>query len=230
MELTTTFTYEGQRIEMVCEDHIMHREHLKGYFYEHPMLAWIHRNVPHGGTWVDVGANVGNHAVFFGKFMADTLVAFEPVERNYQHLRRNLAANCPGPFDKVLQAGAGSEAGTMAYDDPEGGTRWSQVKLSKDGAHTVPVVTIDSLGLKDVRLIKFDCEGMEAVAVLGAIETIRRDLPELFIEIWEDKELSRFKADLGLMGYRLIERFGHAPTYHFSASGRYPVTYRKPVE
>ena len=230
MELTTHFSYKGHRIDLACDDHVMHREHLRGGFYEHPMLDWIGRNVPSGGTWVDVGANCGNHSVFFCKFKADELVALEPVKENYDLLRKNLAINCPGDHDKILQVGAGSSAGTMRYSNPTDGTRWSQVRLSEEGEVEVPVITIDSLNLKDVRLMKFDCEGMEAEAVAGAYDTIKRDKPELFIEIWDEHELERFRTDLGNMGYKLIERYGHAPSYHFSASGKYKVTYTKPVE
>ena len=57
----------------------------------------------------------------------------------------------------------------------------------------------------------------------------KRDLPELFIEIWTEELLEQFQADLALLGYTMIERYNPCATYHFSASGKYPVTYTKPI-
>ena len=39
-------------------------------FYEDDLLRHLGRRGPCGGVYLDVGANIGNHAVFFGKFLA----------------------------------------------------------------------------------------------------------------------------------------------------------------
>jgi FkbM family methyltransferase len=43
----------------------------------------------------------------------------------------------------------------------------------------VPLVTIDSLDLRDYQFIKFDVEGMETEALHGAVTTIERFRPNL---------------------------------------------------
>lgn len=199
-------------------------------FYEWPLLRWIQKNIPAGGTWVDVGANFGNHTVFFlTQCSPNSVVSLEPVEANFALLRANIDANSHSPRSIPLMVGAGSRHDTFSYDPPHGDRRWSQVSLGVTGAISAVVIPIDSLHLEDVRVMKFDCEGMEWDAVIGAWRTIERDKPDLFIEIWEQQLLDQFSDMLGAIGYSLIERYGHAPVYHFSASGRYPTTYRPPI-
>lgn len=222
------FNRSGRRISMECDDTVLAECYARSEFYEHHLLDFMERRIKHGGTWIDVGANIGNHSVFFAAYCGAKVVAFEPVAENFGMLERNMRANGLDAGHLLLAAGAGDAAGSMSYDPPKPGKRWSQVEMSKDGSRTAPIVTIDSLGLDDVRVIKLDCEGMEPESVIGAAETIKRCRPELFIEIWHDEVLEMFCETLGAIGYILIERWGDAPTYHFSASGEFKVTYTPP--
>jgi hypothetical protein len=47
-------------------------------FWEIDQLEYIAMVGPSGGIYLDVGSNIGNHAVFFGRFCADHVVAIEP--------------------------------------------------------------------------------------------------------------------------------------------------------
>src|SRR5918995_5379640 len=62
-------------------------------FFEIDLLEHIQMAGPHGGIYLDVGANIGNHAVYFGKFCADHVVALEPHPALVSILRRNLERN-----------------------------------------------------------------------------------------------------------------------------------------
>ncbi|HEX3576709.1 MAG TPA: hypothetical protein VHU42_19085 [Rhodopila sp.] len=46
-----------------------------------------------GSTNIDVGANIGNHAVFFGALLNAPVHAFEPFQPNYDLLEMKVAAN-----------------------------------------------------------------------------------------------------------------------------------------
>src|SRR5438552_3350090 len=62
-------------------------------FYENDLLQFIGACTPPGGVYLDVGANVGNHTVFFGKFLADHVIAVEPHPSLVPFLKRNLMVN-----------------------------------------------------------------------------------------------------------------------------------------
>ena len=67
----------------------------------------------------------------------------------------------------------------------------------------VRTMTIDGAGLKRVDLIKLDIEGMELEALAGAVETIKRERPILYVEtIKVDGE--QVRVVLGELGYTVL--------------------------
>src|SRR5688572_29804506 len=62
-------------------------------FYEGDVLRYLAHMARPGGVIVDVGANIGNHAVFFAAYMAELVIAMEPAPELAALLRRNLEAN-----------------------------------------------------------------------------------------------------------------------------------------
>ena len=64
---------------------------LKGKYYEQAMLDYIRVNYP-GGTYIDGGACIGNHTLYFAALCAQQVIAVEPVKRNAAHLWRNWQA------------------------------------------------------------------------------------------------------------------------------------------
>lgn len=226
---TYKITRYGQTWTIAIDDQIMETNLAAGEPCEYHMLDWIAANIPNGGIWIDAGANVGNHAIPFS-FKAELVIAYEPMPQNFGLLERNCA-----PHRRILpiRAGVGDRAGEMGAH--LGGTgqncQWILDDNPSDDGWRIPVVTIDGSipEGREVRVIKLDVEGMEPQAISGAWNTIGLWRPELFIEIWDDAQLDRIRAVLATLGYKLIERWNHSPTYHFSASGRYPVTYTKPI-
>ena len=150
-------------------------------------------------TAVDVGANVGTWTrPLLALFR--TVIAFEPAPDTFECLDRN----CP---EAVLhQSGLSNFHGfaTVMADDryPDGtGSRW--LKPSNDG---VPLITLDSLNLSEVDLMKVDVEGMELRVFMGAVETLKRCKPVLVVE---DKPKLRPRHDLEAP-WKLLESLGYA--------------------
>jgi hypothetical protein len=56
----------------------------------------------------------------------------------------------------------------------------------------IKVVTLDSKGLTNISMIKIDVEGMELQVLEGAMETIQRERPVLFMEIWKRRRKQTF--------------------------------------
>src|SRR5512144_1939846 len=82
-----------------------------GTFFEIELLEHLAIHGPRGGVFVDVGANIGNHAVFFGKFLAERVVCVEPHPDLVPLLTRNLEMNAVTAV-RVLPYAAGRAAGS----------------------------------------------------------------------------------------------------------------------
>lgn len=191
-------------------------------FYEHWLLNAIHKDPQlRGGVWLDVGANFGNHSVFFELFCGGTVHAFEPVPYNLEFLKKNKLNNkCNFTIHPVA---VGEKPGRGSFNFGGVG-RWSQCKVVTAGEGDFDIITIDQLRLQNVRVIKVDVEGFEFQVVWGALETIAEYKPDLFIEAWTNEERDRLLALLVPHGYKIIERYNDAPTFHFSTRNL-PVTY-----
>ncbi len=134
-----------------------------------------------GGTMVDIGGWYGPWARRL-VHRADQVVIIEPTPL-YQVLRRTL------PPEVAVIAGAASDhcgAAEIWLPPSDAGGRGISSLHPRD-AHstsiTVPLVTLDGLGLRDVTFIKIDVEGHEVPVLRGAAETIRRDRPRLLVEV-----------------------------------------------
>lgn len=215
------FNYKGESVTLQFDDHAIEAEmKANNNFYEHWLLEWIGKNVKRGGTWIDAGANFGNHTVYFDKFTtADFVLAFEPILTNYDLLVKNLRKNnCKRTIP--IQQGLSNEKGQKAFIQ---GKRPSQCELV-DG-FGIEVTTIDEFTDKEISVIKIDVEGYEIQVIQGAIKAITKNKPEIFVEIWGDRK--PIEDILLPLGYELKERYCHAPVYHYSC-GNYPVTFKEP--
>lgn len=202
-----SFKYSGRDIYFQFQDEII-EAHMKQYknFYEHWMLE-AKKDIK--GRVIDIGANFGNHTVFYSLYGgAHEVIAIEPIWENYRNLCYNIELNrCPNV--KPVWGGISDEKGWMGSEKKG---RWSQCTLNGEG--NIPVFPIDTLSLDNVKLIKIDCEGMEEKALKGAMKTIELNKPDIFIESFEGPEW--VSEILNPLGYILKERYNEAPTYHFS--------------
>lgn len=216
-----TVLIEGRAIHM-DDPHIIAGMRESCDYYEHHMLRWIANNIP-PGLAIDVGANFGNHSIFLAR-KGWKVIAIEPVQQNMELLLRNTH-----DLDvTAVWAGAGSSPG-FAHINKQEDWRWSQVRLTAEGEGSqVYVIPLDVYAPNPVSLVKIDAEGMELDILEGATSLLRMRRPELFIEAHTDDDLEALKTFLDPFGYTMIERYNHAATYHFSASGKFPVTYTKP--
>lgn len=139
-----------------------------------------------GETVVEVGANIGTHTVFFARHVGPSghVLAFEPQRVVFQTLCANVALNSLTNVQCYQQA-VGESPGTLlvppvdyAQDNNFGGLElgfWT-------AGEPVPVVTLDSLDITQLHLLKIDVEGMEHAVITGAAETLQRCRPILYVE------------------------------------------------
>lgn len=136
------------------------------------------------GVVLDIGANVGSHAINFSK-VADIVYAFEPQPRTYYNLCANLLLNLVFnvvPFNQALGSYCGETR--VANLDPTQPNTPMGVQVG-NGDQPVAMRTIDSLGISPIHFIKIDTEGHELEILRGAQETLRKENPILYVEIHE---------------------------------------------
>ena len=165
-----------------------------GRFYESNLLEKLRTDVelPPRPVMLDVGANIGNHTVFFGAVMnASRIVAVEPQNTVRAILQRNLELNGLESLVTTVSSLVGSSEGQASIKDyplkNSGGTSFSE-----DGEGDYDMTTLDAICAKldnRVDFAKIDVEGMH-VEVLGGAD---RMLSEIRPKIW--MELRSFKAE-----------------------------------
>ena len=174
------------------------QNHLKNNtFYEYDELKFMSQFIKKDDVILDLGANVGNHSVFFSKFTeAKTIYAVEPIPRSYKMLLCNLKLNycdnvnvdyigiafgdreCVGyPY---MTCGKDSLGSVSIY--PENLTSdIFDVNLKLDPVSVYP----GDKFFENVHLdfIKIDIDGMEIVALKGLKKTIENYRPKIFVEV-----------------------------------------------
>ena len=184
--------------------------------YSESEVALFRQLVRPGDVVVEVGANLGAHTVALAKLTGShgAVVAFEPQRIVYQALCANAALN------SLLHvfanhAAVGNSPGTLRVPtlDPTQEQNFGGYNLQ---GHTegeiVPLITLDSLGLSNCRLLKVDVEGMELDVLQGAANLIRTFLPALYVENDRADRSAALTAYITSLGY---DMFSHdAPLFN----------------
>jgi FkbM family methyltransferase len=177
-------------------------------------LALLKRLVGPGDNVVDVGANIGTHAVPLARRVAPggTVFAFEPQRLTYQMLCANAALN--GVTNLVAhQVGVGDQEGTCFVPPPTEALRGNIGNFNLEKHHrgeAVGVAPLDAWSLPPIRLIKIDVEGMERKVLRGARKLIERDRPVIFVENNIPESSAPLIAEVLAMEYRA---FWHLAPY-----------------
>lgn len=97
---------------------------------------------------------------------------------------------------KVVDGSSGNQAFAEA-DKAHKTINYGGMRLGQ-GGEEVRAITLDSLNLKNVSLIKVDVQGAEQLMFYGARDTIRRNMPVIAYEIQEGELAAALTADLSL--------------------------------
>jgi len=114
-------------------------------------------------TVLDIGAWCGTWAKALEPF-SQNIVAFEPDPVHFDCLQKNCTINC-SPRNEAV--GSEEKFISLTADD------FTQAKRV-DSAGKIKMVTVDSLDIPDVDLIKIDVEGYEMEVIKGATKTLAR--------------------------------------------------------
>jgi FkbM family methyltransferase len=176
---------------------------LYGEWSEGEVTLFSHLLLP-GNQVVEAGANIGTHTLALARLVGPTgrVWALEPQKLVFQMLCANLGLS---EIENVepLHAAAGSAPGRTHIPRVGYGANANFGGVATGGGEdSVPVITIDGLGLTHCKLIKVDVEGHEIDVLEGAAETIARLRPCLFVEDDRADQHVRLMTLLHRQGYR----------------------------
>lgn len=176
---TTIYTHDEDN------DWVSKMIHRKREFYEQGLLGFINTKYHDQANILDIGANIGNHSLFFAKYLAyDHLYSFEPMRENIEIFKRNLAPYTDKSTLFEFALGDKEEELTLynQYDKNYGGISLVRDEHKVNAVGTTRVVTLDSLHLENISLIKLDVEMFEVEVLKGGKQTIQKYTPTIILE------------------------------------------------
>lgn len=190
-----------------------------GWNHEQAELEAIITRIQPGGTYLDVGAHVGGFAIPVARAHVDCeLHLFEPVPQTRSWLEANLERNHLGGRAKIWTCAVGAETARGRMTGVDGvANHLAEPGRAGPRAVDVQIETLDGLLLDHVGrvdVIKCDIEGGEYPAMRGAERILRRDHPDLVLEIdrrftprfgYEPRELFNYLTSLGYQWQAFVD-------------------------
>ena len=182
--------------------------HRSGQIWDEPGLNALLIRFPEGGTFVDIGAHSGNHAVIMAKLgAAARVLAIEPNEEIHRLLRTNLRINGVAECLELHKplVGLASKPGQAWLLRNRRRSSETMVKAdvsAKEGdpLDAVDLITGDEwLVATKVDAIKIDTSGSEVDVVKGLKQTLKDQQPAVLLDHAAQslERIERLAAEIG---------------------------------
>jgi FkbM family methyltransferase len=159
-------------------------------------------------TCLDVGANIGNHSLFFADRFS-RVVAIEPNPVFCLAFRASVALNQLVNI-QLIECGLGATAGRLAYQQTSatnlGGSHFVQSVEGSQAGMEYPTLEIkvgdeiiESLDIPSIALIKIDVEGFELAVLRGLQRTLVNQDPVVMFESHPEMDRENAEATLSFL-------------------------------
>ena len=199
------------------DEHFARFYRATGGFYELDVLLKCRELYFPDTTIIDVGANIGNHTIFFAGVLKARVIAVEPNKRVFDILEKNIVQNSQSCRVHAIWGAAGATEGTGSIIDDTPSNAGVARFVENEG--DVPLFRLDSLNMDDpVSIVKIDVEGMEYDVLVGAKGLLRKWRPFVLAEAHDRVSLTKLGRFLSELGYILRGRYATTPTYLFGSA------------
>jgi FkbM family methyltransferase len=150
------------------------------------VVSSVLAHLPDGGTFVDIGANVGSVSKAVLQHRAVQVYAFEPMPAYYQRCVEVLGDRATV---EQLALGAAVAEQMLWCDDTNLGwnTFVTQMRIGNMSPTPVHVVPFDlyaaAVGIDRIDVVKIDVEGYEYAVLAGMHQSILRFHPVIVVEL-----------------------------------------------
>jgi FkbM family methyltransferase len=178
----------GQKIvfHLNMERDPIQRCNRQGNFYEADDLDFVTKLLPPNPVVLDVGANIGNHALYFAIIAkAKQVIVIEPNPLALEPLVANVLVNGLEDVISLDHIGFGlSDRTAGGYSMKVHDRNLGATQMKADGLGQLTVVAGDEAFPELMPdLIKIDVEGMELSVLRGLRRMIERARPVLMVEV-----------------------------------------------
>lgn len=200
------------------------RAHKTGKFQEEVILEWVKaRNLK--GTYIDCGAHIGNHTLFFAVFCPSTeVIAIEGEPTIYGLLEKNIKRNLSvteqekvGMFN--LAAWSKTNEKVQFAQIPRNNAGHSHIintggRTGEAPATLAKTIALDEITLADkLVVLKIDVEDTEEEVIAGAMKTIGKHKPIIIIERHNQAQLKATMDQLKPFSYEAKVNWSGVHTY-----------------
>lgn len=183
--VSVKFNETTSRFIVKNREDVIQKHFLKGSFFEEGELREIQKKINFQGLCLDIGANVGNHTIFFATHCGfDQVIPFEPNADAAEMLKKNTELN---RLSNVNLQYLGCALGRTDGDGSVvlGNTNNLGAARIEMGSGDITVRHGDTLlhQLKGITFVKVDVEGMEIEVLYGIKNLLTRERPLIYIEV-----------------------------------------------
>lgn len=198
------------KVRGVKSDAIQYSIFMLDNYYEFDELKYIREKgfLKDNSTILDIGANIGNHTLFFAnECSAKHIYAFEPVRQTFSYLKRNVEINKIEDKVTLYNLGVGEKSGMAKTENfCEENIGGATLKISDNGS--ISIIAIDDLKIQSkIDFVKIDTEGFEIGVIKGMLQLLLRDNPVIWVEASKD-HLQVILELLMPMNYQIVEDLG----------------------
>lgn len=159
-----------------------------------------------GGTFFDVGANIGYYSILASRLVGPKgkVVSFEPLLRNLSYLQRHVELNQAANV-RILPFAVSNQNTILSFSTGEN-SAMGHIDREGSGEVLVQAVTLDEIAdrlglLPDI--IKMDVEGAEMDVFRGAERIMKEGRPTIFLSTHSARLRTDCLALLKNLGYAI---------------------------
>lgn len=138
-----------------------------------------------GKIVIDIGANIGDTALYFVSRGAKKVIGIEPSKQNFDSAKKNIALNNLSDKIELVLGGCSSKKGTVKIDPNASGTLVS-LNEENEGKESIQLITLMEILENENKdsdyILKIDCEGCEYDIILSTPEEIIKRFSHIQIE------------------------------------------------
>lgn len=186
-----TVEFDGVTLSGYSTDYVIQTIQNQKNFYEVGTLSKWFPFIMDAKYIVDVGANLGNHTIYWAtKMNVERIVSYEPFAANFEVLEKNIKQNSLTNVVAINKA-VGQHVGNVklkSFDESNYGATSFEEGVQE--GNTVSLTSIDNevieLKLPKVDLIKIDTEGFELDVLKGMTYVLDKYHPIIWVECSEE--------------------------------------------
>ncbi|WIF96088.1 FkbM family methyltransferase [Caminicella sporogenes] len=172
-------------------------------FYEQEILQSFAKFIPPFGVFYDIGANIGNHTLYFYKYFNPKIIySFEPNISTFNLLKKNVEENNLKNV-RLFNIALGDKEKKVSLTIDNNNLGATIVNPNEDGE--IIQKELDSLNILPPDFIKIDTEGYELKILNGMEKILVQYNPVIWVEVFSNN-IENVNEYLNTFNYYIAEK------------------------